>query len=387
MSLHFEMDGVYRELQDSVRGWAQANLAPGADARDAQSRFDAELYARIDAELGIMNITLPVELDGLGLPVGATVLAIEALAGVDPGIAMSYLSQELLFAHQLYRTWIDTAGSVPPRHADILRAKRISGMAMTEPDAGTDVLGMRTRAETDGDGYVLNGVKQWITNGTVGEHFLVYARTGEGRRDISLFLVPGDAPGLTRTPCAEKMGMRSSPTGVLAFQNCRVPADALVGTLHEGLRPMIRNLAVERVGLAAESVGIARSCMETMRRYAAERRAFGRPIAEFGQVQHRVARSYALVQAMQVMLYDAVRALENGASDASVNADAVKLFCAGAAEEVSRHAIQVLGANGYSTAYGVERLHRDAVLLSIGGGTDEALEKNITRLLTRPAAG
>lgn len=386
MSLHFDLSDIERELLDAVRGWAWKNLAPSAAQRDALSQFDDALYARLDSELGIMNITLPEDLGGSGLDVGATILAIGALSECDPGIAMSYLSQELLFAHQLYGTWFHSGRPMPETHANILRMKKIAGMAMTEPEAGTDVLGMRTTATIEEDGFILNGTKQWITNGPNGAYFLVYARTGENRRDLSLFLVPGDAQGLVRTPCETKMGMRSSPTGSLTFRDCRIPHEALVGDVHEGLRPMIRNLAVERLGLAAQSVGIARTCMETMKNYAAQRMAFGKPIAEFGQIQHKIAQSYARFQAMSVMLCDGIRALEKGVLDASVNADAVKLFCAQSAEEISRDAIQVLGANGYSAGYPVERLHRDAVLLSIGGGTNEALEKNITRLLTRNVA-
>jgi isovaleryl-CoA dehydrogenase len=256
-------------------------------------------------------------------------------------------------------------------------------MAMTEPDAGTDVLGMKTTAVAAEDGFILNGIKQWITNGPIGRYFLVYARTGEGRRDISLFLVEAGIEGFSAASCGEKMGMRSSPTGILTFQDCHLPADACVGRLHEGLRPMLRNLGVERLGLAAQSIGIAGTCLSVMKDYARSRFAFGHPIAEFGQVQSMIATSYAKYKAMKGMMAQTVSAFLEHSPEASIDADATKLFCAGAGEEISRMAIQVLGANGYSAAYPVERLHRDAVLLSIGGGTNEALQKNMTRLLTR----
>ena len=379
-----DLDDVHVALRESVYGWAQANWDPGAAERDAGHFFDAALYRRIETDLGLMNITLPEAFGGADLDIAATFIVIECLSAFDPGMAMSYLSQELLFAHQLYYTW-NSVGieNMPARHGDILREKALSGMAMTEPDAGTDVLGMKTTARKSDNVFVINGVKQWITNGTEGRYFLVYARTGENRRDLSLFLVDAANEGLVRSSCAEKMGMRSSGTGILTFQNCLVPADALVGRLNEGLRPMIRNLACERLGLAAQSVGIAGRCVDVMRDYAKNRMAFGGPIAEFGQIQRMVAESYAKYRAMKAMLYDTACALIHGAVDASLDADATKLFCAGAAEEISRCAIQVLGANGYSEAYPVSRLHRDSVLLNIGGGTNEALQKNITRLLTR----
>ena len=387
MSSRLEFDDIHCALRESVDGWAKAFLEPGAAERDENHRFDAELYRQLDTELGLMNITLPEPYGGSGLDLAATVISIESLSACDPGMAMSYLSQELLFSHQLYFTWLNEGiGRMPGRHGDILRQKSLAGMAMTEPDAGTDVFGMKTRASEDSDGFVLNGVKQWITNGTNGRYFLVYARTGDNRRDLSLFLVEADREGFVRSSCAEKMGMRSSETGILTFVNCHIPADALVGKLHEGVKPMIRNLAAERLGLAAQSVGIAGRCVSVMRDYVQQRTAFGRPIAEFGQIQHMIARSYAEYHAMRSMLYDTVWSMIEGAPDASLNADATKLFCAHAAEEISRCAIQALGANGYSNAYPVSRLHRDAVLLSIGGGTDEALEKNISRLLTKSRA-
>ena len=383
MSSRLDFSDIHSEIFQSVHGWAQKNLAPGAAERDRNATFDPILYQKLDTELGIMNITLPEFLNGAGLDIAATIHAIEALSTADPGIAISYLSQELLFTHQLYWTWKSDNAQIPQEHADILKKKPISGMAMTEPEAGTDVLGMKTRADITENGFTLHGVKQWITNGTIGEYFLVYARTGDDRRDISLFLVHAHTPGLTRQTCDDKMGMRSSPTGILTFQNCQIPKWALVGTLHQGLKPMIRNLAVERLGLAAQSCGIASACLDIMKTYAAQRQAFGKSIAQFGQIQSYIANSYAALHAMRAFLYETVWKLLENAPDASLAADAVKLFCAKSAEDISRHAIQILGANGYSSAYPVERLHRDAILLSIGGGTNEALEKNITKLLTR----
>lgn len=378
-------DDIQTILEETTRAWAWSHLMPQAALRDEKAEFDAALYRRLDTELGLMNATLPPEFGGAGYDISAPIIAIESLSECDPGIAISYLSQELLFTHQLYYTWQADHSSLPTRHADILKKKSIAGMAMTEPNAGTDVLGMRTTAERVADGFLLNGTKQWITNAPVAEVFLVYARTGENRKDISLFLVERHTPGLEIKDCDAKMGMRSSPTGILMFTDCLIPHDAVVGTLHEGLKPMIRNLAVERLGLAAQSCGIARTCLATAKKYAAERMAFGRSIAEFGQIQKFIAESFAKYQAMRSFLYDCVRDTIQKAPDASVKADAVKLFCASAAEEIGRNAIQVLGANGYSNAYPVSRLYRDAVLLSIGGGTNEALQKNITRLLCRDA--
>ncbi len=382
MSSRFDKSEIHVTLRETVRAWARANLEPQAGARDAEGRFDAALFDRLNTELGVTGMTLPENLGGAGLDEAATVIVIEALAEVDPAFSMSYLAQELLFTHQLYRTWSANGSTIPPRHAKLLQKRPLAGMAMTEPDAGTDVLGMHTTAERLEDGsFMMNGSKMWITNAPVGDAFLVYARTGEGRRDLSLFLVESSCPGLVRGLPEEKMGMRSSPTGALTFDHCHLPADALVGELNHGLRPMLRNLAIERLGLAAESCGLAHTCLQIMKKYMRERHAFGKPIADFGQIQRLISECYAKFSACRCFLYNTLEALLDGEPSASLDADAVKLACTEMGEFVSRTAIQVLGANGYSKGYPVERLHRDAILLSIGGGTNEALQKNISRLL------
>jgi len=386
MSSRFESNDMHRALVESVRAWSHSVLAQGASERDAQARFDPCIYRRMDTDLGLMGIALPDSLGGLGLGIGVTILAIEAMSEVDPGMAMSYLAQEVLFSYQLYETWASEGAEMPQRHADTLRRRPVTGLAMTEPDAGTDILAMRTTAVPCEGGFVLNGTKQWITNAPVGEAFLVYARTGEGRRDISLFLVEYPCAGLERGEAEPKMGMRSSPTGMLCFRDCFVPEDALAGRLHGGFSSMLRNLAIERVALAAQSCGIAKACLDIMCDYASSRRAFGRPIAEFGQIQRYLGEGFAKWRAGRRFLYATLEDILDGHCRASLDADAVKLFCTTAAEEISRCAIQVLGANGYSCGYAVERLHRDAILLSIGGGTNEALQKNISRLLTHRRA-
>lgn len=370
-------------LFETVLNWAAEKLEPGAAQRDANGHFDYKLYGELCDELGLTGITLPEELDGAGLDLVATIMVIEALSRFDPGIAMSYLAHELLFTHQLYYSWKDANLLMPEEHFELLRRRPLAGLAMTEADAGTDILGMRTWARPCEEGYILNGSKAWITNAPLADVFLVYARTGEARRDISLFLVDGDNPGLHRGKAEPKMGMHSSPTGSLTFIDCSLPHSALVGRLNDGLRHMLRNLAAERLGLAAQACGISERCFEVMRNYASERQAFGQSIVNFGQIQRLLAESYAMLKASKSMLSEGLEDLVAGKANASLDADAVKLFCTQAAETISRSAIQVLGANGYSAEYPVERLHRDSILLSIGGGTNEALQKNIARQLTK----
>jgi isovaleryl-CoA dehydrogenase len=261
---------------------------------------------------------------------------------------------------------------------------------MTEPASGTDVLGMQTSARRDGDHYVLNGAKMWITNGAItdtelGDVFLVYARTGtRGAGSLSLFVVEKGAPGFRLgQKIKDKLGMRASTTAELLFEECVVPARNLVGGEGDAVGHMMRNLEIERLTLSAMSLGIARRCLEVMNGYAAERKSFGRPINEYGQIQRHIADSYAGYMAGRSYVYQVAASLDLSTSGNRVDSDAVKLFCSTMAKQVADSAIQVLGGYGYVGEYRVERLWRDAKLLEIGGGTNEAHQKNIARDLAR----
>jgi isovaleryl-CoA dehydrogenase len=260
---------------------------------------------------------------------------------------------------------------------------------MSEPGAGTDVLGMKTTAVKHGDDYVLNGAKMWITNGTLdgkttGDCYLVYAKTGKDARDLSLFLVDKGTPGFSLgQKIQDKCGMRASMTAELVFQDCRVPADRLVGQENGAMICMMRNLEIERVVLAAMSVGIARRCVEEMNRHAKDRQSFGRPINSHGQIQRLIAESYAEYQAGRSYLYQTALDLNLGSVGNGLDADGVKLFCGAMAKNVADRAIQVMGGYGYVGEYNVERLWRDSKLMEIGGGTNEAHHKNMVRDLAR----
>mmetsp|Transcript_4735 Transcript_4735/g.15649 ORF Transcript_4735/g.15649 Transcript_4735/m.15649 type:complete len:269 (+) Transcript_4735:146-952(+) len=258
-------------------------------------------------------------------------------------------------------------------------------MAMSEPGAGTDVLGMRTAAVDAGDHYVLNGSKMWITNGcvdseTLGDGALVYARTGPGRADVSLFHVGPENPGFSLGQrITGKLGMRASPTAELVFEDCVVPKEDLVSEWNGAALCMMRNLELERVVLAAMAVGIAKRCVDRMGKYAAERVAFGRPIAEFGQMQRHVAEGYAKLMAARAYLYATAVDLDLTSTGNRLDTDGVKLFATTVAKEVADAAIQVHGGYGYVAEYQVEQLWRDAKLLEIGGGTLESHHKNMIR--------
>jgi isovaleryl-CoA dehydrogenase len=257
---------------------------------------------------------------------------------------------------------------------------------MSEPDVGTDVLGMKTRAVRSGESYLLTGRKMWITNGaiddrTLGDVFLVYAKTDGDR--VSSFVVERGAKGFSLgQKIRDKTGMRSSATAELVFDQAVVPVSNRLGAEGDSMIHMMRNLEIERVGLAAMSLGIAKRCLRVMVRYANERRAFGQPICEFGQIQRHIARSYASYKAARSYVYDVARRMDLAKPGNRIDSDGVKLVAAAMGKDVADSAMQVLGGYGYVGEYVVERLWRDAKLLEIGGGTLEAHEKNIARDLS-----
>lgn len=365
----------HRQLRDSCRRFADSVLAPEAMARDEQERFDAGIMRRLGSELGLFGLTIPASEGGAGLDAVASVIVHEELSRVDPAMTLSYLAHEVLFVNNFYHC--STSEQRDRYLSKVLSGEWIAGMAMTEPEAGTDVLGMRTMAERRGDRYVLNGEKQFITNGPYGQVFLVYARTNAGRRDISAFVVESSFKGFSVGKKESKMGMRASPTSCLVFEDMEVPAENRLGAEGGALVHMMRNLEIERLTLAAQSIGIALRCCDVMSRYAVERKAFGRPLVDFGQIQRLLAESHANTMAARALVYSVARSIHPTRRE-SLGAAAAKLVATGIGETVARNAIQVLGGYGYMRENHVERLLRDAILLSIGGGTNEAMHKNVS---------
>jgi isovaleryl-CoA dehydrogenase len=336
-----------------------------------------------------LGITVDERFGGCAMDPSAAVLVHEELAAADPGFTLAYLAHSILFANNLNQNGTDAQrAQFLPGACD---GSLVGGMCMSEPGAGTDVLGMKTTARRDGDHYVLNGAKMWITNGaidddTLGDVFLVYARVdGAPRREVSLFLVQKGTAGFKLGQRLKgKLGMRASPTAELVFVDCRVPAENLVGHEGDAMVHMMRNLELERLTLAGMSLGIARRCIEIMNDYASERLSFGRPIRDYGQIQRHIAESYAEFMAGRAYVYQTALKLGAGTGKNRMDSDGVKLYCSTMAKTVADRAIQVLGGYGYVAEYHVERLWRDAKLIEIGGGTNEAHQKNITRdLATR----
>lgn len=368
-----------RELTETVRAFASKELAPHADELDREERLAPGIFKKL-GDLGILGITTPEEFGGANLGAKAMVSVMEELSYAEPGTCLSYLAHSLLFVHNLAQNGSkEQCDRYLPR---CVTGELVTGMAMTEPGAGSDAVGMTTRAVREGDYYVLNGTKMFITNGPIGDVFLVYARTGEGRQDLSTFIVESGFAGFTVSKKLSKMGMRSSPTGELVFRNCRVPVQNRVGEEGSCVKHMMKNLDIERVGLAAMSLGIARACLDHSLKYSTERSQFGEPIVNFQSVSEKLSNMYIGYRAARALVYEAAQVIDEGRR-ANQEAAAAKVFASEMATKVALDAIQVLGGYGYIREFPVERLMRDAKLLEIGGGTSEILRSVIIKEFVR----
>jgi isovaleryl-CoA dehydrogenase len=363
-------------LRQTVRELTRKEVEPQAEAYDQKASLNVELLRKLGA-LGLLGVTIPEQDGGADLDATASVIVHEELAWSDPGFTLAYLAHALLFVNNFYYA---ASPAQRARYLDkVLSGEWVGAMGMTEPAVGTDVLGMQTVAEKRGDHYVLHGRKTFITNAPEADVFIVYAKVNER---ITTFVVERTFPGFAVGEKIPKMGMRASTMSELILESCEVPAENLLGSEGGGIVNMMRNLEIERLGLSAMSLGIAVRCLDIMTTYATERRAFGQPLAEFGQIQRHIGESYAKTEAMRSLIYGVARTV-SPTSRNRLGTDAAKLFAATAAKEVADAAMQVLGGYGYCTEYRVEQFLRDAKLIEIGGGTLEAHQKNITRDLTR----
>ena len=370
-------------LRQTVRDFAREQVEPQALESDRQERFNLDLFRQL-GDLGLLGLSVPERYGGAGMDAVAAVIVHEELSAVDPGLCLAYLAHAMLFVNNFCRNANDEQRR---RYLEkVMSGEWVGGMCMTEPSAGTDVLGMKSQAVRRGDMYYLNGRKMFITNGavddaTLGDIFLVYAKTDRG---LSSFVVEKDFSGFSLGQRLHgKTGMRASMTAELVFEDCAVPAENRLGQEGDSLLHMMRNLEIERVTIAAMSTGIAARCVEIMTRYASERTAYGEPINSFGQVQRYIADSYAQYMAARTYVYHTAARMNLDSPGQRIDSDGVKLVATTMAKQVADNAMQVLGGYGYFSEYVVERLWRDAKLLEIGGGTLEAHQKNITKDLTR----
>lgn len=389
----FNPTETHKMLRESVASFVTSEVEPQAHEYDRDEKFNLSLFKKV-GELGLLGLTVPEAYGGAGLDATAAVLVHEELSASDPGFTLAYLAHTLLAVNNLA---VNGSDQQKKKYLPKLSSGEwIGSMAMSEPDYGTDVLGMKTTAVRQGDKYILNGQKMWITNGTVDENktpcdfVLVYAKTGEtvanGKKhsEISTFIVEKNDPGFSvGQKIMDKLGMRGSNTAELVFTNCEIPADRLVGAEGESLHHMMRNLEIERLGLAAMALGISRRSLQIMNKYANERQSFGKYLSHYGQIQKYISESYAEYKASQAYVYETARKMDLTKQGQRLDSDGTKLFTTTVSKNIADRAIQVLGGYGYVGEYNVERLWRDAKLLEIGGGTLEAHQKNITRDLMK----
>lgn len=387
----FNPSEEHKILRQSVRDFVQKEVEPQAHAFDRKEEFNLSLF-RKTGELGLLGVTASPEHGGSGMDAVSAVIVHEEISASDPGFCLAYLAHAMLCVNNInFNASESQKAYFLPK---LCTGEWVGAMAMSEPHVGTDVLGMKTTAVKNGDFYILNGRKMWITNGTIDEKstpadcVLVYAKTGEknGRSLISTFLVEKKCVGYSvGQKIKDKTGMRGSNTAELVFQDCKVPVSSLVGGEGESMHHMMRNLEIERVTLAAMSIGIAKRSLQIMNKYARDREAFGKPLSYFGQIQRYIGDSYAEYMAARTYVYDTARRMDLNKSGQRLDSDGVKIVASTMAKNVADRAIQVLGGYGYVGEYVVERLWRDAKLLEIGGGTLEAHQKNITNDLGKIA--
>ncbi|MGE6208060.1 isovaleryl-CoA dehydrogenase [Aeromonas media] len=367
--MHALMDETLRALTEQVEAFCQQVIAPRAAEIDQSNAFPRDLWPQM-GELGLHGITVAEEYDGVGLGYLAHVLVMEQVSRASASVGLSYGAHSNLCINQIHRH------GTPEQKAryllDLVSGKHVGALAMSEPGAGSDVVSMRLTAVREGDHFVLNGNKMWITNGPDADTFVIYAKTdpAAGAKGISAFIVEAGTPGFTTAQKLDKLGMRGSSTCELVFDHCAVPAENLLGALHGGARVLMSGLDYERVVLAAGPLGIMQACMDVVLPYVRERKQFGQAIGEFQLVQGKLADMYTRLASSRALVYSVASACDKGHTSRKDCAAAI-LFAAENATQMALDAIQLLGGNGYINEYPTGRLLRDAKLYEIGAGTSE----------------
>lgn len=382
--LDFGFDEDTLLLRDSVRQFATGEIAPRAAEIDASNQFPNELWQRMGA-VGLLGITVEPEYGGAGLGYLEHVLAMEEISRASASVGLSYGAHSNLCVNQLRRNGTDEQKRrfLP----GLVSGRFIGALAMSEPNAGSDVVSMRLKAEPGAGGYVLNGTKMWITNGPDAHVLIVYARTepDAGAKGITAFLVEKGSPGFTTAQKLDKLGMRGSNTCELVFRDCAVPTGNILGALNEGVRVLMSGLDYERIVLSAGPLGIMQACLDAVLPYVHERRQFGQPIGEFQLIQGKLADMYTTLHACKAYVYAVARAADAGKATRRDAAGAI-LYTAERATQMALDAIQILGGNGYINEYPTGRLLRDAKLYEIGAGTSEIRRMLIGRELFNATA-
>ena len=377
--LNFGLGETADMIRDTVESFSATEIAPRAEEIDRSNEFPRDLWPRL-GELGLLGITVEEELGGSGLGYLEHAIAMEEISRASASVGLSYGAHSNLCVNQLRRNGSDAQKqNYLPK---LISGEHVGALAMSEPGAGSDVIGMSTRAEKKDGRYVLNGSKMWITNGPDSEVLVVYAKTDPeaGSRGITAFLIEKGMQGFSTAQKLDKLGMRGSNTCELVFEDCEVPEENILGELNKGVNVLMSGLDYERAVLAAGPLGIMQACMDVVLPYVHERKQFGKPIGEFQLMQGKLADMYTTMNAARSYVYTVAQACDRGETSRKDAAGAI-LYAAEKATWMALEAIQTLGGMGYINESPTGRLLRDAKLYEIGAGTSEIRRMLIGREL------
>jgi len=383
-SLNFDLGDTVDMIRDTVASFARTEIAPRAEEIDRTNEFPRDLWPRLGA-LGLHGITVEEEYGGAGLGYTEHVVAMEEISRASAAVGLSYGAHSNLCVNQIRRNGShEQKARYLPK---LISGEHVGALAMSEPGAGSDVVGMRTRADKKGDRYVLNGSKMWITNGPDAEVLVVYAKTDPeaGARGITAFLIEKGMKGFRTAQKLDKLGMRGSNTCELIFEDCEVPEENVLGEINKGAAVLMSGLDYERIVLAGGPLGIMQACLDIALPYMHEREQFGRPIGTFQLMQGKLADMYTTMNACKAYVYFTARASDRGETTRQ-DAAGCLLYAAERATWMALQAIQTLGGNGYINDYPTGRLLRDAKLYEIGAGTSEIRRMLIGRELFEATA-
>lgn len=377
--MNFALGETINALRDTVTQFAAKEIAPRAADIDRNNEFPMDLWRKL-GDLGLHGMTVSEEFGGIDMGYLAHTIAVEEISRASASVGLSYGAHSNLCINQIFRN--GTPAQRTKYLPKLISGEHIGALAMSEPNAGSDVVSMKLRAEKKGSHYVLNGNKMWITNGPDANTYVIYAKTdiNAGPRGMTAFIVERDFKGFTQAQKLDKLGMRGSNTCELVFQDCEVPEENILGKLNEGVRVLMSGLDYERVVLSGGCVGLMQACMDVVLPYIHDRKQFGQAIGEFQLMQGKVADMYTALNASRAYLYAVAQACDRGET-ARKDAAAVILYTAENATKLSLEAIQVLGGNGYINENPTGRFLRDAKLYEIGAGTSEIRRMLIGREL------